>query len=730
MQTDFQQAYFVATVRLARTMAIKSSAAAEAINKGLVFKHGESAVDPFDPTTWKYYCNLAGEYHFTNTPMVVTSLDTMLEIEFTKENLQLHTQTAAGYRVGTRFYEALITKYPEQSALIHGILYPVDKSTAIQAEDGKILVYDTTLVEPQEISLIPDLEAWIKRFHDRWHLKAYHLTNDLYTAAYLGVLATQIIQEILNLRLARCHSNETHSFHIQSFLASHGGLDRYYPYMTLEQALWLYRNIRYLERNAGKRETFELLVENLLTKRYIPLTEYSVRQLNEFNDDLTNKVSARAKPVNTQYNAATESYFDLEKLYQREALLLEGNVEYLKAKQGEMTFGFQTSSSSAVQTKALLSEMVDYTDAVPMPFTQIALSEWMQQSVAGRYTAVVVFQDPATSEERILSAKDAFIYFYYLTLCTYGKEPELVPDYLGWRVCQYPKPSVDDLMALVDTKRFKRMDVIAKDILDRRPDAIQTRSRAAFYRHCRSIYMAWFEDWFMQSRIQDAYAQAIVKNMSFRTTVSRRFKLLNSTTSFANWLTEHNLPRFNYTAAQTETLLKSIYRIAVGDDRDDSKLMANVQQAMLAIMKQLSSYSIQFMGDVNKDPIRVLNPATNRIADYTEELGGDLRLGGRIDVVNAQIGEDRTYQLEGTTEPFPGSVQYELGVVLNVNKPTKHYVTFRDTYVQDVVTYGPSVGIQYPGMSELSLLRTGAIGAESLDGLTAEDMRQLKSIYD
>jgi hypothetical protein len=73
---------------LAETIVIKSELTAQAINKKLILQHGAQAVNPIDKTTWKYYLNLAGKYHPTDTKIIITSLDDLSQIVFDAQTLR------------------------------------------------------------------------------------------------------------------------------------------------------------------------------------------------------------------------------------------------------------------------------------------------------------------------------------------------------------------------------------------------------------------------------------------------------------------------------------------------------------------------------------------------------------------------------------------------------------------------------------------------------------------
>lgn len=102
--TSAVDVYVQQTLKLVRSLVIKSELSAYRSNKDIVKRYGEDAVDQDSPETWKYYLNLAGQYHFSDTMMKVISLDTQQEIDFTVANMRIHTATAEAYKYGTRYY--------------------------------------------------------------------------------------------------------------------------------------------------------------------------------------------------------------------------------------------------------------------------------------------------------------------------------------------------------------------------------------------------------------------------------------------------------------------------------------------------------------------------------------------------------------------------------------------------------------------------------------------------
>ena len=195
--------------QLAATIVVKSVDTALANNNYIKAFYGASSVDDEDPTTWKYYMNLAGQYHFTDTPMRIVSMDTLETIDFTVANLQIHRATARAYQYGTRQYQELLTQYPRQEALIRGILYPIDIATAVSAPDGKILGgYPAGLVEVNEYSLIQKLQKWIDDYRMRWYNRAYTVTDNLYLVSNLMMMYMYMVPAIMTFRLEACKTSD------------------------------------------------------------------------------------------------------------------------------------------------------------------------------------------------------------------------------------------------------------------------------------------------------------------------------------------------------------------------------------------------------------------------------------------------------------------------------------------------------------------------------------------
>jgi len=588
---------------LASTLVVKSKATAHAINQAT--QRAGFAFNDNDPRTWKYYQNLAGQYHLSDKPMQVKSLDTLQTIEFTRTNLLLHSATLREYQYGTEYYRTLVNQYPDQEMLILGILNPVEISVAMAAQDGDILFYNQALVEENETNLIPLLQDWTRNFMARWDVQAYSLVDLLYPAAQLWVMFTNIPNEIENIRFQNIHTIYAHSYHIREFLASQGRLDRYFDALNTEQRLWLYRNIRWIHRNVGKEETFKQLMYRLLTRRGFPLAEWGMEHgTAEMPDELYPNVEFVRKNLNIEVITAGRDTITIQQMLEKEAPLVKGNpdniVEEVSVVQEEM----ENSLQNKLKTKALESSILDLTDAFPYTLSDFLLYHWAFLANRSRYNAVVTVDDPKTGNRLTLSVKDAFLAFLY----SYNKARGQVLETLGEVNClmirRTPTPMFTELRPLVSKK-------ISDDLLRRLYERIYTMpsqyiSTAGFRDGITSVYNNLMRQRTLWAMQHDFRTRGELKVAALRFYGNYSVDLGGSKT-YTTWLREQGLQLDTYSDEDLDLLASELLKAATGADQNTQLSLKQIQGSMLKLMGQLSSYSIQFLQTINDSPIKVVD---------------------------------------------------------------------------------------------------------------------------
>lgn len=614
MSTTYYSLYVQKVMALAKTLVIKSEATAEAINDDLTaLGH---TVESEQPETWKYYLNLNGQYHQTDTSMTVTSLDTLETIVFSKETLKTHRATAQNYAFGSRYYNDLVRMFPSQEMLILGILNPVDLTTAIEAPDNKILYSNAELVEPQETNLIEKLQGAIDRFMVRWNVPAYTITDALYTPAQLGVMYLQIPSWILNIRLENCRTQYAHGFHIREYLASHGRLDKHFDFMTIKQQLWLYRNLLYIENNVGKQETFEWLVENILTDRNIPLAQYDMRHnLEDMPTDIRPSVEFKRSAVNRHYSPGVSETRPLSVVLEDENGLARRNAEVYDDAYAEITHEFTTSPITQVPTKVLDSSITDMTDSGAITLTDFLMNHWLYWSTIDRYPSVLTITHPRTGVLFQLPTRDAFAVFLYSYNKSMGQTLDRIPDIMAKEVRKITVPKATDLWKLVERKYVTEDHLSAA--LDDNSRVSSYISVEAFRDAVNVIYDRALNHRYLYVVEEDQHTRAQVQAVvdHFYMDIPVTLVPSNENRNYLQWFDDKGYNLEDLSTLEYELLANTIVEEAIGVDLDNRLSLKEMQASMLKLMGQLSSYSVQYIQNINSGPILVADDPTQRMGD-------------------------------------------------------------------------------------------------------------------
>lgn len=631
MSNAYYRIYLKQTFDLAKTMVVKSELAIDAINRELSL-FGHRVLD--DPRTWKYYMNLAGRYHQTDVLMTVVSMDTLEVIDFTQENLQIHRATAVAYAYGSRYYRDLTERYPEQEMLVLGILNPINIDKAIAAEDGDVLYFDRKLVEAQEITLIPRLQDWIQAFNTRWNVAGYSVTDELYAAAQMGVMFSQMVLEILNLRLENCLTNEAHSFHIRERLASHNRLDAYLPYMTLKQALFLYRNIKYLQRHSGTQKTFNTLLERIINERNLPLAKYDVlHKTTDMTDTLVPEVEMRRIPLNDHPGDGSSNRRSVKDVSERQFNKARNNQKVHFDRLSETEERLENAHTARLPTKIFESALLDTTDSVTYSREDTIFNHWIYLVCMNRFTAVINVTNPQTGTASPMSVKDAFIVFIYAFNRSRGTTFNLIPPVRARRVRRPILPSVADMRAVAAVNKVT--DVQLAKLREGQPPMGSYISVQAFREFATEVYRA-------QNRQRNQYSQ--FENRMGRAMAESAASLLyqdvlcdiGESQDYATWFDNRGLNFDELSALELDLLANDILTQIMGEDITGTSFLAELQKNMLELMERLSSYTVQYLQSINNTSYRVLDTVMPRFGDlessYHEQRHIDIH---RIDPMNS-----------------------------------------------------------------------------------------------
>lgn len=589
---------------LAKTLSIKSEYSAAQMNARLVQLYGPQIVNQNQPSTWKYYLNRCGRYHSTDTRMQVISLDTLQPIEFSKESLVLHTATARDYQYGTRYYKELVAQYPEQEALILGILYPADMAYALAAPDFSILSWNPALVESNEETFIKDLDTWCRTYKRRWWVSDFNVNHSLYAASFFGVFYQALPLRMLELRERACGTAQAHSFHVRMHLAGHNGLDEFLPYLTQKQAMYLYRNVAYHQRHAGQKASFEALVKNILTDRGLPLVSYKlVHNTDGFeNGAVAPQVGFVAEAINN-VRAPTGDIVDSASVLSRISQSASGNEDYNLRFPDDLA-DKRYSVQNAYPTKVLESTFVDIGEGSAVSIIEMAMSMWAYASCTDRFNIYIRVNNPETGVEVTMSALDAYyLYLYAYAKAHSGGMPNIPPVFAS-QAPVWPVPSLNRLLGLTIQEEVNPVRI--EQMRSLMPQARTYLNLEQFQSGIEDLESAMGSQLLIQASADTFERQSSYKAVFQALWSDKDFHRPETGQASDAYFVSKDMDMGELSSLQWQELYMTIFTAVTGLDMQTTAAQSNMQTAMIEIMRRLSSYTVLFVEPLGSSVMRTL----------------------------------------------------------------------------------------------------------------------------
>ncbi len=391
--------YHTNTLKLVNSLVIKLDFHAESMQ----LRARELGIeDPSDKKDWIYYKHLAGEYTELDSMIYITSLDDGTTIPFTKDSLNLHKKTRSVYRKDESYVKVLKENHLLYTTLITGVLFPVDPKVAVNALDGTILHYDTRYVEKNESNLIIDIERWIRGVLYNSNMQGFRLSDNGFAIDLTAKIYAHITPAILDIRDTYMKTAQAHSFHVRSYLASNNRLDEFIPYLNQVQQLFLYRNIQYIEKFTGRNETFEVLLEKIMTIRNLPTFEYNLRQqsidLEGGSVTPTPIFTKEHLNLNRGLDGDNYSIWDVPSILYKEQPAANDNPKELETYTNRAVDGMSYSADSNLPTKIVEVSAIDPDDLQKVKFYDTLLNEWIHLTAEGRYISNFEILNPLNGD--------------------------------------------------------------------------------------------------------------------------------------------------------------------------------------------------------------------------------------------------------------------------------------------------------------------------------------------
>lgn len=644
MNTADLKKYHQDTFSLARTMVIKIEAIALRDNQVLI-RSGYPVSS--DKSSWRYYMNLNGDYHETDEPMIIQSIDTGEDILFSKDNLELHLATRREYDRGGYWFNRINERYPHQTTLIRGILNPIDYSKTIPAKNYKILNYNQNLVLWNEDQLIPKLQAYIDSISNDLFGTEYIYTDNLYLPLMVQKLYMDVLQAIHTIRMEDIYTRHTHEFFIWSHINSFGNFTKYKSVLTKEQAMWLFRNIAWITNNPGQEYTFDKLMYNLLTVANVPIAKYDlVGDTEKQLEDTTQTPKYRRLHLNLQdYYGHGPKFTSTEELIRKQLPMALNNPEERGAWEEDAERKGKHSIISETPTKALESDMMDYTNKNVDTLMSTVINEWVYLAGTGWFRGNVVISDPKTGKQRSVDVNDAYNLWRYLIARSNNFDPIYIcPAYYD-NVMRNKPVALESIIDAGGPKYIK--EGLAKDIQKRWVPISSFYAPEYLIQYSQDVYNAMWDYRRMYSQFYDLNKRARVKNATKAMFTSGYVKLGNFN-NYDSLVKSLELSFEGYLQEDFKLFAWEVFKQVTGWDSNAAPSMAMKQSYLIDLMLRLSSYTIHVIKEMDDGSDTSLLP--------NEILIGDSQL----------VGEG--HDLEGYFENVTLHTQTNLDVYAELDK--------------------------------------------------------------
>lgn len=604
--------YKTNTYALARSITYKSIWDAFAMNFPL---KELGLLVPDDKREWRYFKHLNGDVHHLDTPQFITSIDTGESIELTKENLTLHKKTAAFYSERAnreKIHDLLPIDY---TLYIEGVFEPIPYEISIPAKDCKILNYEKSLVERQEVNLVLDIEKWLEVEHYQYMSEAYAGIHPLHVAWFKAKVSAMLPSTIETLRLSKVHTVEVHTSLIDEFLKSHKRLNTYVPYLTLEQKLFMYRNIRYIERNPGTNETFEFLVENLLTSRNIPIDGFNLAEkyTGYLDQGIVRETIGYKTPINFKERGQGRDVatFTIDEMIDKEYPLGTEHPRLLNDYRKIADERMVRSRVVSTPTKLLEVTGVDPEDVLGEKLIERLVYEWAYQSATGRYDANIDLIDPQSGSNIRMNALQSyclFIYAYYQGFK--GMELDKVPAVVAWEQEDGTLFLDEDYLEFLPNLASPRRPKHIKYFIDSHIQIPPTISSVSEF--IDNVTKRWSNklerDNYLGSQLTD-YDRLEVEMMYNHNYKYRYTDHTYVGEDYKVFLHQLGINKEFYSESGWQGLCYDLLKLSVGYDSTDIIGFREIQKKLSELVVKLTSYTIQIVqnetgsGSLSMEPV-------------------------------------------------------------------------------------------------------------------------------
>lgn len=145
-----------------------------------------------------------------------------------------------------------------------------------------------------------------------------------------------------------------------------------------------------------------------------------------------------------------------------------------------------------------------------------------------------------------------------------------------------------------------------------------------FYNKCKQIFETSKAQRIIVGSQQHHVRRAQVQNMVAKAFSDNTVNLEDPGTLYSDWFSDRNININDFTTSELESIYISLTREATGLALNNESSLKDLQNAMLKMLKQLTSYSVQVVGNINDSDIIKTDMTAIRIGDIDTTVENEL----------------------------------------------------------------------------------------------------------
>lgn len=564
-----------------------------------------------DKKTWKYFLNLSGQKHPSNKEVLVTIIELGVQKPLTKEILDNYSYTRTELLKYENLYTNLINTYPNELLYINGCITPVDIEKAIEAKDGVILSYNKTLIEDNEYNLIPELQKYIQGFLNRWHIKEYSITDELYTASVLSIIYANLPNKINNIRLNNIFTNKVHSFHLENYFGSKLNILEEISNLNNKSKYWLYKNIQTLINNVGQNQTLDNIINNILNENQIGLGTYKLRKPN---NELINKPSTsestykitnlklETQALNNYYSGTSNVLKEVDDIINLE-IELNNNAEESILKSNKLNLvknDIKNNIKDNQNTKILELTTYEIFKRYNVDLFKLVFDYWIHGIQNNMFNYTVEYIEPNDNKTYTVQAKLGILILIKVLLYLTSKENEQI-QYLEYHtVLNMEKDIVKKASSVLIKDGYS--NALVEDLNKNYPIFINNyTSNIYFKKQITNIinYLNYW--WLLDANSNNSYVSANLKFLANLITLKDKYKITEEPDTIDNILSKENILftyNKNYDCVKSIT---SIFKSFLNIELNENVIIENLNTGFKSILEKLTAYTTQINNNNNNN---------------------------------------------------------------------------------------------------------------------------------